>query len=79
MIFVPLPVKLKLLDDSSYDNDKFIFATNSFDYSTLTMEQKQYMATLSQEELAKLMQTYSENANALPLFVIKLVLRVLIW
>jgi len=39
-------------------------ATNSFDYNSLTMEQKQYMATLSQEELAKLMKTYSENANA---------------
>ena len=36
---------------------------NSFDYNTLTMEQKQYMATLSQEELAKLMKAYSENAN----------------
>ena len=35
-----------------------------FDMNALSIEQRQYMATLSQEELAKLMQTYSENANA---------------
>ena len=37
---------------------------SSFDFSQLSDEQKMYMATLSQEELAELMQTYSENANA---------------
>lgn len=36
----------------------------TFDYSQLSDEQKMYMASLSQEELAELMQTYSSNANA---------------
>jgi len=36
----------------------------AFDFSQLSDEQKMYMASLSQEELAELMQTYSENANA---------------
>lgn len=39
-------------------------ANNKFDYNTLSVEQKQYMATMSQEEIAKLMQAYSQNANA---------------
>ena len=39
-------------------------SNNSFDFSQLSDEQKAYIATLSQEELAELMQTYSENANA---------------
>ena len=39
-------------------------SNNSFDFSQLSDEQKAYIATLSQEELAELMQTYSSNANA---------------
>ena len=36
----------------------------TFDYSQLSDEQKMYMTSLSQEELANLMQTYSSNAKA---------------
>ena len=36
----------------------------SFDYSQLTDEQRAYMASLSEEELAELLQTYTENAQA---------------
>lgn len=36
-------------------------STNTFDYSTLTKEQRAYMASLSQEELAELMSAYSSN------------------
>ena len=36
----------------------------SFDMSSLPLEQQQYLATLSQEELAKVIAQYSENANA---------------
>lgn len=36
----------------------------SFDYSQLSSEQKAKMATLSTEELAKMMETYNNNANA---------------
>ena len=36
----------------------------TFDYSQLSDDQKMYMASLSQEELADLMQTYSSNAKA---------------
>ena len=35
-----------------------------FDFSSLTDEQRMYMASLSEEELANLMQQYTENANA---------------
>lgn len=35
-----------------------------FDFSQLSNEQKMYMASLSQEELAELMQTYTANAKA---------------
>lgn len=35
--------------------------SNTFDYSTLTNEQKAYMATLNNEELAALMAAYSAN------------------
>ena len=35
-----------------------------FDFSSLTDEQRMYMASLSEEELAELMQQYTENANA---------------
>lgn len=38
--------------------------TGTFDYSTLTPEQKAYMQTLSQEELAQIMATYAENSSA---------------
>lgn len=36
----------------------------SFDINSLSQEQKMKMSTLSSEELAKLMQAYTENANA---------------
>ena len=36
----------------------------AFDYSQLSDEQRMYMASLSQEELADLMETYSSNAKA---------------
>lgn len=35
-----------------------------FEYNNLSEEQKAYIGTLSQEELAELMKTYSENNNA---------------
>ena len=35
-----------------------------FDFSSLTDEQRMYMASLSEEELAELMQQYTENASA---------------
>ena len=38
--------------------------SKEFDFSSLSNEQKMYMASLSQEELAKLMSQYTENANA---------------
>ncbi len=44
---------------------KFPENTNgTFDYTQLSNEQKAYMATLSEAELAQLMQTYSNNASA---------------
>ena len=36
----------------------------SFDFSSLTDEQRMYMASLSEEELTNLMQQYTENASA---------------
>ncbi len=44
---------------------EFPTSTNAtFDYSSLSNEQKAYMATLSEAELAEILQTYSDNANA---------------
>ena len=37
---------------------------STFDFSQLSNEQKTYMATLTQEELAELMTTYTSNVNA---------------
>ena len=37
---------------------------SSFDYSQLTDEQRMYMATLSEAELAELMKNYAENSTA---------------
>ena len=37
---------------------------STFDFSQLSNEQKAYMATLTQEELAELMTTYTSNVNA---------------
>ena len=37
---------------------------SSFDYSQLTDEQRMYMATLSETELAELMKNYAENSTA---------------
>ena len=39
-------------------------SNGTFDYTQLSDEQKAYMATLSEAELAQLMQTYSNNASA---------------
>ena len=39
-------------------------SSKSFDINSLTDEEKMYMMSLSQEELASLMAAYSENANA---------------
>ena len=36
----------------------------SFDYNSLSLEQKQAMASLSAEDLAKMMETYTENMNS---------------
>ena len=36
----------------------------SFDMESLTIEQKQYLASLSQEELAKVIKQYTENASS---------------
>ncbi len=36
----------------------------AFDYNSLSAEQKQYMSTLSQEELANVMSSYTKNNNA---------------
>lgn len=36
----------------------------SFDMSSLTLEQQQYLASLSQEELTKVISSYTENASA---------------
>ena len=38
--------------------------SKEFDFSSLSEEQRMYMASLSQEELAKLMSQYTENASA---------------
>ena len=38
--------------------------SNSFDYSTLSAEERAYMQSLSQEELAQVMATYSQNNSA---------------
>ena len=46
------------LDFPDEDDDK------AFDYNSLTTEQKMAMARLSSEEIADLMQAYSENRNA---------------
>ena len=39
-------------------------AEESFNYASLSNEQKAYMATLSEEELAEIMKTYTSNAQA---------------
>jgi len=39
-------------------------SSQSFDFNSLSNEEKQYIQTLSQVELAKLMETYSANAGA---------------
>ena len=48
-----------------FKNDAELTQLNAgFDYSTLSAEQKAYMANLSQEELANLMSTFTKNNNA---------------
>ena len=39
-------------------------SSGKFDYSMLTNEQKMYLASLSEEELAEVMKAYSNNSNA---------------
>ena len=39
-------------------------SSGAFDYSTLTQEQKMYLASLSEEELAQVMAAYSNNSDA---------------
>ena len=52
-------------DINVFTGIKFPENTNTtFDYTQLSNEQKAYMATLSEAELAQLMQTYSENSSA---------------
>ena len=40
------------------------FSKNSFNMNDLTKEQQAYLASLSKEELAQVIKTYTENANA---------------
>lgn len=42
----------------------FEFSKNSFNMNDLTKEQQAYLASLSKEELAQVIKTYTENANA---------------
>ena len=52
-------------DINVFTGTEFPEASNaSFDFSSLTDEQRMYMASLSEEELANLMQQYTENASA---------------
>lgn len=52
-------------DINVFTGTEFPEAPNaSFDFSSLTDEQRMYMASLSEEELANLMQQYTENASA---------------
>ena len=46
-----------------FTGGEFIGETGSFDYSDLTDEQKAYIASLSESELANFIATYSLNAN----------------
>ena len=47
-----------------FTGTEFTPSNTSFSYANLTNEQKAYLAGLSQEELAKVMETYTKNANA---------------
>ena len=52
-------------DINVFTGTEFPEDTNSsFDFSSLTDEQRMYMTSLSQEEMAELIQQYTENANA---------------
>lgn len=46
------------------DETELTQLNSSFDYSSLSAEQKAYMSSLSQEELASLMSNYAANNNA---------------
>lgn len=50
---------MKFKDESEINQ-----SNSNFDYNALSPEQKAYMASLSQEELANLMTTYANNNNA---------------
>lgn len=50
---------MKFKDESEIASSK-----SSFDYNSLSQEQKAYMSSLSQEELANIMSTYANNNNA---------------
>ena len=51
--------KMKFKEESEIS-----LANSNFDYNSLSQEQKAYMASLSQEELATIMSTYTKNNNA---------------
>ncbi len=47
-----------------FSNMKFLNSDKKFDYSMLTDEQKLMMSNMSSEQLADIMKTYTDNANA---------------
>ena len=51
--------KINIFTGLEFSEDK-----KDFDYNNLSEEEKAYITSLSQEELAELMKTYSENNNA---------------
>ena len=55
--------QLENKDVNVFTNIKFS-DNNKFDMSSLTPEQQKYLASLSQEELAKVIATYTKNASA---------------
>jgi len=55
--------QLENKDVNVFTNIKFS-DNNKFDMSSLTLEQQKYLASLSQEELAKVIATYTKNASA---------------
>lgn len=62
----------EIVKEQKADENKNVFTglefpeetSGKFDYSTLSNEQKAYMATLSEAELAELMEAYTANASA---------------
>lgn len=57
--------EINVFTGMKFKDDSEISLTNSnFDYNSLSQEQKAYMSSLSQEELANIMSTYTKNNNA---------------